>query len=211
MPLDQPVALHVLCYNGHASHHCREVIRRGAGRGRCANARRCAVVFSVIAATCVTHSRPSGSPQEFPGCRRRLITLICTSGSGDTIYTLKQKTRAYIVPASFHSVRQVSRALQNRIRRFEVKPKNECAEGSEKMTFCDFFHLKSACSGALLSEIEIVISPQFVGFSARKSPFQGGRLPRGSKLVVSCCRDSCCFLDFLENNGNYHVFHEMFI
>ena len=50
--------------------------------------------------------------------------------------------------------------------------------------FSIFVHLKSACSGALLSEIEIVISPQFVGFSARKSPFQGGRLPRGSKLVV---------------------------
>ncbi len=46
--------------------------------------------------------------------------------------------------------------------------------------FSIFVHLKSACSGALLSEIEIVISPQFVGFSARKSPFQGGRLPRGT-------------------------------
>ena len=89
------------------------------------------------------------------------------------------------MPASFHSVRQLSRALQNRIRRFEVKPKNERAEGSEKnRCFSIFVHLKSACSGALLSEIEIVISPQFVGFSARKSPFQGGRLPRGSKLVL---------------------------
>ena len=86
VPLDQPAALHVLCYTGHASHHCREVIRRGAGRGRCANARRCAVVFSVIAATCVTHSRPSGPPQESLGCRRRLITLFCTLGSGDTKY-----------------------------------------------------------------------------------------------------------------------------
>ena len=58
------------------------------------------------------------------------------------------------------------------------------AEGSEKINdFSISVHLKSACSGALLSEIEIVISPQFVDFSARKSPFQGGRLPRGSKLV----------------------------
>ena len=56
--------------------------------------------------------------------------------------------------------------------------------GPKKIDFFPIFvHLKSACSGALLSEIEIVISPQFVGFSARKSPFQGGRLPRGSKLV----------------------------
>ena len=57
------------------------------------------------------------------------------------------------------------------------------AEGSEKIdVFSIFVHLKSACSGALLSEIEIVISPQFVGFSARKSPFQGSRLPRGKHV-----------------------------
>ena len=47
------------------------------------------------------------------------------------------------MPASFHSVRQLSRALQNRIRRFEVKPKNERAEGSEKnRCFSDFCSFK---------------------------------------------------------------------
>ena len=60
--------------------------------------------------------------------------------------------------------------------------------GPKKIDFFSIFvQLKSACSDqtdGLLSEIEIVMSPQFVGFSARKSPFQGGRLPRGSKLVV---------------------------
>ena len=50
------------------------------------------------------------------------------------------------------------------------------AEGSEKFdVFSIFVHLKTACSGALLSEIEIVISPQFVGFSARKSSLSGGQ------------------------------------
>ena len=50
------------------------------------------------------------------------------------------------------------------------------AEGSHFFRhFSIFVQLKSACSDGLLSEIEIAISPQFVGFSARKSPLSGGQ------------------------------------
>ena len=58
--------------------------------------------------------------------------------------------------------------------------------GPKKTIFSIFVHLKSACSGVLLSEIEILISPQFVGFSARKSPFQGGQTaPRVQTSILT--------------------------
>ena len=67
--------------------------RRG-GRAGGARARgRCAAVFSVIATTCVRRSRPAGPPEEPLCAARRLITLFLHGG---TIYTLKQKTRAYM-------------------------------------------------------------------------------------------------------------------
>ena len=63
--------------------------------------------------------------------------------------------------------------------------------------FSRFIHSKCACSDGLLNEIEIVIPPQCVDFSARKPPFQGGRLPRGSKLV----RITTKFTEFWEFSG----------
>ena len=75
--------------------------------------------------------------------------------------------------------------------------------------FSIFVQLKCACSDGLFCEIEIVMSPQFVGFSTRKSPFQGGRLPRGSKLVyleqstLTCLQlfqyKKMCLSNFVDN------------